>query len=80
MMWQIPLIIFTDTLQRVRGFGGITGKVTGNMIFWITFCLVGQPLAALLYFFAWQAKFGSTSREFRQDGAWEKIDGKFASL
>ena len=41
---------------------GVNGKVIGNCIFWISFCLVGQPLAALLYFFAWQAKYGSVSR------------------
>lgn len=41
---------------------GINGKIIGNCIFWISFCLVGQPLAALLYFFAWQAKYGSVSK------------------
>jgi diacylglycerol O-acyltransferase-1 len=35
------------------------------MIFWISFCLVGQPLAALLYFFAWQAKYGSVSKQIQ---------------
>jgi diacylglycerol O-acyltransferase-1 len=48
---------------------GIRGKVAGNMIFWVTFCLVGQPLAALLYFFAWQAKYGSVSKRLQQDPA-----------
>ncbi|KAL9131394.1 MAG: hypothetical protein Q9217_000662 [Psora testacea] len=42
---------------------GINGKVIGNCIFWVSFCLVGQPLAALLYFFAWQAKYGSVRKE-----------------
>jgi diacylglycerol O-acyltransferase-1 len=59
MMFQIPLILFTDMLQTIKG---IRGKVAGNMIFWVSFCLVGQPLAALLYFFAWQAKYGSVSK------------------
>lgn len=63
MVLQIPLILITDPLRKMRG---ISGKVTGNIIFWVSFCLVGQPLAALLYFFAWQAKYGSVSKpQFR---------------
>ncbi|PVI04616.1 diacylglycerol O-acyltransferas-like protein 1 [Periconia macrospinosa] len=64
MMVQIPLILLTDRLQRVKG---IRGKVAGNVIFWISFCIMGQPLAALLYFFAWQAKYGSVAA--RGEGA-----------
>ncbi|KAF1961679.1 hypothetical protein CC80DRAFT_196117 [Byssothecium circinans] len=60
MMVQIPLILITDVIQKVKG---IRGKVAGNMIFWVSFCIVGQPLAALLYFFAWQAKYGSVSKQ-----------------
>jgi diacylglycerol O-acyltransferase-1 len=59
MMLQIPLIFLTDAMQRVKG---IRGRVAGNVVFWVSFCLVGQPLAALLYFFAWQAKYGSVVR------------------
>jgi diacylglycerol O-acyltransferase 1 len=59
MMLQLPLIAITDPLQKIRGHGA---KVTGNVIFWVSFCLIGQPLAALLYFFAWQAKYGSVSK------------------
>ncbi|KAF2002406.1 hypothetical protein P154DRAFT_520899 [Amniculicola lignicola CBS 123094] len=66
MMFQIPLILLTDTLQKMKG---IRGKVAGNMIFWISFCLVGQPLAALLYFFAWQAKYGSVSKQYAESPA-----------
>ncbi|KAF2191495.1 hypothetical protein K469DRAFT_656439 [Zopfia rhizophila CBS 207.26] len=62
MMFQIPLIVLTDALQKMKG---IRGKVAGNYIFWISFCLVGQPLAALLYFFAWQAKYGSVSKQIQ---------------
>lgn len=57
MMIQIPLIFVTDAIQIF-----VRGKTMGNMIFWISFCLIGQPLAALIYFFAWQAKFGSVSQ------------------
>ncbi|KAJ9665769.1 hypothetical protein H2201_004077 [Coniosporium apollinis] len=66
MMFQLPLIALTDPLRRMKG---TRGKVTGNIIFWVSFCLVGQPLAALLYFFAWQAKYGSVSKpQFRMAG------------
>jgi diacylglycerol O-acyltransferase-1 len=41
---------------------GVNGKIIGNCIFWVSFTLIGQPLAALLYFFAWQAKYGSVSK------------------
>jgi diacylglycerol O-acyltransferase-1 len=58
MLFQIPLIIITDPLYKVKS---VNGKMMGNLIFWISFCLVGQPLAALLYFFAWQAKYGSVA-------------------
>jgi len=56
MVIQVPLIAITDTLNR---WLGRNGQVAGNVIFWISFCLLGQPFAALMYFFAWQAKYGS---------------------
>ncbi|KAF2456363.1 diacylglycerol O-acyltransferase [Lineolata rhizophorae] len=63
MVLQLPLIFITDTVQSLLKKGSfISGNATGNIIFWISFCLVGQPLAALLYFFAWQAKYGSVSK------------------
>ncbi|KAL8907451.1 MAG: hypothetical protein Q9207_001421 [Kuettlingeria erythrocarpa] len=59
MVVQLPMIAITAPLEKVKG---VNGRVLGNCIFWISFCLVGQPLAALLYFFAWQGKYGSVSR------------------
>ncbi|KAJ5084198.1 hypothetical protein NUU61_008777 [Penicillium alfredii] len=59
MLFQLPLIAVTAPLEKMRD---PLGKVIGNCIFWVSFCLVGQPLGALLYFFAWQAKYGSVSR------------------
>lgn len=50
-----PSIVPLEKMQ------GSNGRLIGNCIFWVSFCLVGQPLAALLYFFAWQAKYGSVS-------------------
>jgi len=63
MMAQIPLIAVTNYIQR---WSWASGQLAGNMIFWLSFCLVGQPLAALCYFFAWQAKYGSVSKQFEQ--------------
>lgn len=59
MMFQLPLIAATAPLEKMKD---PLGKVIGNCVFWISFCLVGQPLGALLYFFAWQAKYGSVSQ------------------
>jgi diacylglycerol O-acyltransferase 1 len=56
MVAQLPLIAITTPLENVKGH---YGKIIGNTIFWVSFVLIGQPLAALLYFFAWQAKYGS---------------------
>lgn len=61
MVMQLPLIIITKPLTKIEG---TTGKIIGNCIFWVSFCLVGQPLGALLYFFAWQAKYGSVSKTY----------------
>ena len=56
MVAQLPLIAITTPLENVKGH---YRKIIGNTIFWVSFVLIGQPLAALLYFFAWQAKYGS---------------------
>ena len=44
MMGQIPLIFLTKILDRK-----FPGSSIGNVIFWISFCFVGQPMATLLY-------------------------------
>lgn len=56
MVAQLPLIAMTAPLERTSGH---YGKIAGNSMFWISFVLVGQPLAAMIYFFAWQSRFGS---------------------
>lgn len=58
MVLQLPLIQITEPLAKLQR----TGKVVGNCIFWISFVIVGQPLAAMIYFFAWQAKYGELSK------------------
>jgi diacylglycerol O-acyltransferase-1 len=59
MVAQLPLIAITAPLEKMQG---INGRIFGNCIFWVSFTLIGQPLAALLYFYAWQAKYGSVSK------------------
>ena len=44
MMGQIPLIWLTKILVR-----RYPGSSIGNVVFWISFCMVGQPMAILLY-------------------------------
>jgi diacylglycerol O-acyltransferase-1 len=42
MMMQIPLVAITKIASK-------KSPTLGNMLFWLSFCLVGQPMAALLY-------------------------------
>ncbi|KAI9491672.1 putative diacylglycerol O-acyltransferase [Zychaea mexicana] len=51
MFGQIPLIALTRALEKWRG----KDSALGNTIFWITFCVVGQPTIALLYYYQWAA-------------------------
>ena len=60
MFLQLPLIALTAPLERMEGH---TGKLLGNIIFWVSFTIFGQPFAALMYFYAWQAKYGSVSKQ-----------------
>ena len=54
MLLQLPLIFLTDPFSRRDGQNW---KLVGNCVFWVTFCLFGQPIAAMAYFFAWHAKY-----------------------
>ena len=40
MMFQVPLVFVTKALYRK-----FPGSSVGNIIFWVTFCVVGQPMA-----------------------------------
>ena len=44
MMMQVPLVALTKALQRKN-----PGSSLGNVIFWLSFCIVGQPMAILMY-------------------------------
>jgi len=59
MVLQLVLIQITEPFAKSKS---ITGKVVGNCIFWINFVFVGQPLAAMIYFFSWQAKYGALAK------------------
>ncbi|KAJ2890394.1 hypothetical protein GGI21_006180, partial [Coemansia aciculifera] len=49
MMAQIPLIQLTQWLVRWRG----QESGLGNAVFWISFCIVGQPLGVVQYYYEW---------------------------
>ena len=59
MVGQLPLIFLTDPFKNWKGQNA---KLVGNLIFWLFFCVFGQPIAAMAYFFAWQAKYGSQAK------------------
>lgn len=44
MMGQIPLVWITKALTK-----RLPGTSMGNVIFWLSFCVVGQPMAILMY-------------------------------
>lgn len=44
MLGQVPLVAITKYFDRMR-----PGSSIGNVIFWIVFCVVGQPMAVLMY-------------------------------
>ena len=44
MMMQMPLVALTKYL-----YSKFPGSSIGNILFWVSFCIVGQPMAVLLY-------------------------------
>jgi diacylglycerol O-acyltransferase 1 len=59
MMGQIALVALTRPVEKTKK---PWVKLLGNSFFWIVFTIVGQPFAALWYYFHWTARFGSVSR------------------
>jgi hypothetical protein len=45
IMFQVPLITLTEAIRR-----RLKSDALGNMIFWCSFCVLGQPVAVLAYF------------------------------
>ena len=58
MMGQIPLIVLTKKIDKK-----IPGSSVGNIIFWLSFCIVGQPMALLLYTIDYWEKNHSAEEE-----------------
>ena len=44
MMGQVPLVIITKYFDKLY-----PGSSAGNLIFWLSFCIIGQPSAILMY-------------------------------
>lgn len=42
---QVPLISLTENLRK-----RLKSETWGNYIFWVTFCMVGQPVSLLMYY------------------------------
>ena len=57
MLGQLPLVAVTKKIEKIW-----PGSSIGNVIFWIIFCVVGQPMAVLLYTIDyWNASNGTCS-------------------
>jgi diacylglycerol O-acyltransferase-1 len=51
MLAQIPLVVVSQHLEtwyRKRWPQGV--NTAGNMLMWFTFCIIGQPMGAILYY------------------------------
>ncbi|CAM9143530.1 unnamed protein product [Chrysoparadoxa australica] len=63
MLANVPLSILTDNIAHSH-----CGELTqdplpvltqlGNILFWVTFCLVGQPMSVLLYYMDYRTEHG----------------------
>jgi diacylglycerol O-acyltransferase-1 len=45
---QVPLLYATAWLKK-----RLKSDQVGNLIFWVTFCIVGQPTSLILYYHDW---------------------------
>ena len=45
---QVPLMYATGWLKK-----RLKNDQVGNLIFWVTFCIVGQPTSLILYYHDW---------------------------
>lgn len=50
MLGQMPLVFITKKLERAAG-QAYWWPVVGNVFFWVTFCVVGQPMSLLMYYY-----------------------------
>ncbi len=45
---QVPMLYLTEYLKRK-----VRSDQIGNFIFWISFCIIGQPISIILYYHNW---------------------------
>lgn len=48
MTIQVPLISLTEALRK-----RLKSDSWGNIIFWLSFCVLGQPMCLILYYHDW---------------------------
>jgi diacylglycerol O-acyltransferase 1 len=53
MLFQIPLILLTNYVSKFNLNNKEGYHTMGNLIFWISFTVVGQPACTLLYYHEW---------------------------
>lgn len=46
MLAQAPMIFLTKALDRTLG-----NSFIGNSFFWMSFCIVGQPMGVIMYYY-----------------------------
>jgi diacylglycerol O-acyltransferase 1 len=44
MMFQIPMVAVMDIFRKQ-----LEKSQIGNVVFWVSFCIIGQPVAVLIY-------------------------------
>jgi len=56
MLGQIPLIMISSLLVKWRG----SNSSAGNVVFWLAFCIIGQPCLVVLYYYDWTRRNPNT--------------------
>ncbi len=46
MLAQAPLVAFSKYIDR-----RFDNPVLGNVMFWLTFCVIGQPMGVIMYYY-----------------------------
>jgi diacylglycerol O-acyltransferase-1 len=50
---QVPLMYFTEAVKRK-----FKNDRFGNVVFWLSFCIIGQPLVLIIYYHDWRKNQG----------------------
>lgn len=45
IMGQVPMMYLTEMLRK-----WVKNDIVGNVVFWVSFCIIGQPLSLMLYY------------------------------